>query len=131
MEGRLDAIAMRVAASTLLGTHDFRAFRNDPGPDRRDEGTVRTIDRIDVTRTGDLLVVDAVGPGFLYMMVRNVTAALVSVGRGARPPAWIEDVLAARDRRRLPPPAPAHGLTLVRVEYADGFGLLGRGPGVR
>ena len=118
----LDLDAMREGARHLLGTHDFRAFRSDPGPERRNEGTVRTIERIEISRIGDFVRLDATGPGFLYMMVRNVTAALVSVGRGEHPGGWVSEILAARDRRRLPPPAPAAGLTLVRVEYADGFG---------
>jgi tRNA pseudouridine38-40 synthase len=118
----LDLDAMRAGAVHLVGRHDFRAFRNDPGTDRREESTVRTIERIDLARDGELTRLDAVGPGFLYMMVRNVTAALVAVGRGRRPPDWIASVLASRDRRLLPPPAPPQGLTLVRVEYADGFG---------
>lgn len=118
----LDVGAMGEAAAHLVGTHDFRAFRNDPGPERRDEKTVRTIERVDVRREGAFVVLDAVGPGFLYMMVRNLTAALVAVGRGERPHGWVAEVLASRDRRLLPPPAPAAGLTLVRVEYADGFG---------
>lgn len=118
----LDLDAMREGARHLLGTHDFRAFRSDPGPERRDEDTVRTIERIEISRIGDFVRLDAVGPGFLYMMVRNVTAALVAVGRGERPAVWVAEALASRDRRRLPPPAPAGGLTLVRVEYADGFG---------
>jgi tRNA pseudouridine38-40 synthase len=118
----LDLDAMRQGARHLVGTHDFRAFRSDPGPQRRGEDTVRTIERIELARIGDFVRLEAVGPGFLYMMVRNVTAALVAVGRGERPAAWVAEVLASRDRRLVPPPAPAGGLTLVRVEYADGFG---------
>lgn len=113
----LDLRAMRDAAAFLVGTHDFRAFRNDPGPDRRDEPTVRTVTRIDVRGDDDLVRVEAEGPGFLYMMVRNLAAALVEVGSGRRPPGWCRDTLASRDRARNPPPAPAGGLTLVRVDY--------------
>jgi tRNA pseudouridine38-40 synthase len=47
-----------------------------------------------------------------------VVGSLVVVGRGARSPEWVEEVLASRDRRRAGPTAPAHGLTLVRVLYA-------------
>lgn len=122
VESPLDLASMREAAAHLVGTHDFRAFRNDPGPERRDERTVRTVERLDLVRDGAFVVLDAVGPGFLYMMVRNVAAALVAVGRGERPSAWAGEVLASRDRRLLPPPAPPGGLVLVRVEYADGFG---------
>lgn len=120
--GPLDLPAMRAAAVHLVGTHDFRTFRSDPGPRRRGEGTVRTIESIDLRAESEIVTLDIVGPGFLYMMVRNVTSALVEVGRAARPPGWIAEVLARRDRSLVPPPSPAHGLTLVRVEYADGFG---------
>ncbi len=120
--GPVDLSAMRAGAAHLVGTHDFRTFRSDPGPRRRDETTVRTIESIELGADGELVTLDVVGPGFLYMMVRNVTSSLVEVGRGAKPPGWTADVLARRDRSLVPPPSPAHGLTLVRVEYADGFG---------
>lgn len=113
----LDLGAMRAAAAHLVGTHDFRAFRTDPGPERRGEDTVRTVTRLDVEAALGLVRVEAEGPGFLYMMVRNLTAALVEVGTGRRPPGWAADVLASRDRRLLPPPAPAAGLCMVRVTY--------------
>jgi tRNA pseudouridine38-40 synthase len=118
----IDPGRMRQGAAHLVGRHDFRAFRNDPGPERRDEATVRTLESVDVLSPGPFVRIEAVGPGFLYMMVRNVTAALVAVGLGEREPGWIAEVLASRDRRRLPPPAPPQGLTLVRIAYADGFG---------
>jgi tRNA pseudouridine38-40 synthase len=125
LERELDLDAMRAGAARLVGTHDFKAFRSDPGPSRRDFGTTRTVERIDVERRGECVGIDVVGPGFLYMMVRNIAAALVAVGLGERTPSWVGEVLASRDRRRAVPPAPAHGLTLVSVDYADGFGLDG------
>jgi tRNA pseudouridine38-40 synthase len=54
---------------------------------------------------------------FLHHMVRNLVGSAVEVGRGAREPGWLAEVLAGRDRRRAGPTAPAHGLTLVRVLY--------------
>ena len=127
----LDIDAMRDASRALIGQHDFRAFRNDPGRARRDEGTVRTIESITLERRLDLLHIDVVGPGFLYMMVRNVSAALMEVGRGHRDSAWVAELLASRDRRLGPAPAPAHGLTLENVEYADGFGQVAESDAVR
>ncbi len=118
----LDLDAVRAAAAHLVGTHDFRAFRNDPGPARRDEDTVRTITSLDVDRAWDRVRFDVGGPGFLYMMVRNLTAALVEVGTGRQTPAWVAEILAQRDRRHVPAPAPPEGLRLVSVEYPDGFG---------
>ena len=118
----LDLDRVRAAAAPLVGRHDFRAFRNDPGALRRGENTVREIVSIEVERALGLVQLDVRGPGFLYMMVRNLTAALVEVATGREEPEWVARVLASRDRRLCPSPAPAHGLTLVRVRYADGFG---------
>jgi tRNA pseudouridine38-40 synthase len=129
LAGPLDLDAVRAGAEHLRGTHDFRGFRTDPGPERRDEDTVRTIESLEVAGCWELVRVEVAGPGFLYMMVRNLTAALVEVGLGRRPPGWIAELLRARDRSRLPPPAPAAGLTLVRVECADGYGAVEPGSG--
>jgi tRNA pseudouridine38-40 synthase len=55
--------------------------------------------------------------GFLYNMVRNIVGSLVDVGRGKRPPSWIEDVLESRQRGKGGATAPAHGLCLTCVQY--------------
>jgi tRNA pseudouridine38-40 synthase len=54
---------------------------------------------------------------FLHHMVRVIVGSAVEVGRGARPPAWLAELLASRDRTRAGPTAPPQGLTLVRVLY--------------
>jgi tRNA pseudouridine38-40 synthase len=54
---------------------------------------------------------------FLHHMVRNIVGSLVEVGRGARPPGWVGEVVDGRDRKRAGPTAPAQGLALVRVLY--------------
>ena len=53
-------------------------------------------------------------------MMRNIVGSAVEVGRGAREPEWLAEVLAGRDRRRAGPTAPAHGLILLRVLYPVG-----------
>ena len=115
--GPLDIDAMRAAAVHLVGTHDFRGFRTDPGRARRGQDTVRTVTRIGVEQSHELVRIEAEGPGFLYMMVRNLAAVLVEVGAGRQPPSWAADVRAARRRARLPQSAPPQGLCLVRVDY--------------
>ena len=57
------------------------------------------------------------GDRFLHHMVRNLVGSAVAVGRGARSPSWLGEVLASRDRRQAGATAPAHGLTLLRVIY--------------
>jgi tRNA pseudouridine38-40 synthase len=54
---------------------------------------------------------------FLHHMVRNLVGSAVEVGRGARPPGWLAEVLQGRERTLAGPTAPAHGLTLLRVLY--------------
>jgi len=115
----LDVPAMAEAAAALTGRHDFRAFQG-AGSDVTD--TVRTLQRAAVTGApgGDVLL-ELEGDGFLRHMVRNVAGTLLEVGLGARPAASLPALLAARDRSRAGPTAPARGLTLVEVAYGGGF----------
>ncbi len=64
-----------------------------------------------------LVVVEVEGNGFLYNMVRIIVGSLVEVGRQARSPDWLKQVLEGRDRRLAGPTAPPHGLFLTRVDY--------------
>jgi tRNA pseudouridine38-40 synthase len=68
------------------------------------------------------IVLEIAADGFLYNMVRNITGALVEVGRGAQPVEWIAEVLAGRNRRVRYPTAPPQGLFLVEVYYCEGDG---------
>jgi tRNA pseudouridine38-40 synthase len=70
-----------------------------------------------VRRRKSLVAIVISADRFLHHMVRNVVGTAVDVARGARPPQWLSEVLASRDRTRAGPTAPAHGLTLVRVMY--------------
>ena len=60
------------------------------------------------------------GEGFLRHMVRILVGTLVDVGLGRTRAGGISAILAARDRTRAGSTAPAHGLTLVRVDYGAG-----------
>lgn len=107
------------AAARFIGTHDFAAFAHASSQPRAT--TVRTIYRLDVTRTGDSLVFDICGDGFLYKQIRNTVGALLDVGRGHRPVEWIDEMIAGGKVMRQqhgPPAAPAQGLTLMQVNYA-------------
>lgn len=125
----LDVGAMRAALAPLAGCHDFAAFQG-AGSAVRD--TVRTLLRADLEETawqglfGDappaaggarLLVWRLTGDGFLRHMVRNIVGTVVEAGLGRREPGDMAALLTSGDRRRAGPTAPAHGLTLVSVEY--------------
>ncbi len=110
----LDAAAMAKALGSLRGRHDFSAFCAAPGRGRTPTCTVRSA-RI-VTR-GTRLAILLSADSFLHHMVRNVVGSLVEVGRGARTPEWIAEVLAGRDRTLAGRTAPPQGLVLLRVLY--------------
>ena len=109
----VDVDAMARAAGLLLGEHDFAAFC------RRREGatTIRTLLALDVTREGELVTVAASADAFCHSMVRSLVGALLAVGEGRRTPEWPAALLARTERASDVPVAPAHGLTLVAVDY--------------
>lgn len=116
----LDVDAMRDAAQRLLGTHDFSSFR---AAECQARTPVKSLARFDIHQHGDLIRFDLNADAFLHHMVRNLVGALVYVGKGAHPSAWIETLLAERDRRRAPPTFMPDGLYLTGVTYPPHFGL--------
>lgn len=110
----LDDGGMRQGARYLLGEHDFSSFR---AVACQAKSPVRTVHRLDVVRSGDLIYLDIEANAFLHHMVRNVAGVLMTVGRGDRPAGWVDEVLQHRDRTRGGVTAPAGGLYLVGVRY--------------
>lgn len=112
---KLDVDAMRQGAQYLVGEHDFKSFCQTGA---QVESTVRRIYSIELKEEGPELVLRICGGGFLYNMVRIIVGTLMEVGQGKRRPEDIKAILPARDRRAAGPTAPAHGLTLVKYEFA-------------
>ena len=112
--GELSVGRMREAAQRLVGEHDFASFGRPHTPGGP---TVRRLDRLAVSRTGDRIEMRARGNAFLQQMVRSLVGTLVAVGEGRMERGSMPQVLAARDRGAAGPVAPAHGLTLERVVY--------------
>jgi len=110
----LDVAAMHAGGAYLLGVQDYESFRS---ASCEREHAVRQIFRLDVNRSDELVTVDVEATAFLKQMVRVIVGSLVEVGRGRRPPGWIGEVLAARDRKRAGPTAPPQGLCLEKVYY--------------
>ena len=108
---------MRRASDSLLGEHDFAAFRGAHGGAPADEVTRRSLDRLEWTREADEVRLLASGRSFLRYMVRNLVGTLVEVGQGRRPADDVRKVLESLDRARAGATAPAHGLCLRRVVY--------------
>ncbi len=119
LRSRLDLTAMREAASAVLGTHDFAAFRGAPGGAPADECSRRSIDRLDIVASPPEVRFVVEGKSFLRHMVRNLVGTLVEIGLGRRPASDLGEILASRDRSTAGPTAPAHGLCLERIQYPD------------
>lgn len=116
---KLDANAMREAARCLLGKHDFSTFR---AAECQASSPLRTLDRLDVERTGDEIRVRASARSFLHTQVRSMVGSLEYVGAGKWSAADLRAALEACDRRRCGLVAPPHGLYLVAVDYPDAAG---------
>ena len=110
----LDVEAMHAAAQALVGQHDFTTFRSSQC---QAKSPVKTLDRLDVSREGDEVVIRATARSFLHNQVRSMAGTLKKVGDGSWPVAAVGEALAAKDRARSGPVAPPDGLYLVAVEY--------------
>ncbi len=111
---------MQEAAECLLGAHDFSAFRS---AGCRASTPVRKISELRITRNEHWITIDVTANAFLQHMVRNIAGLLVAIGQGEEGPGWAKEVLDSRDRTKGGMSAPAHGLTLIRVDYPEHFDL--------
>ncbi|MCK8783060.1 tRNA pseudouridine(38-40) synthase TruA [Roseomonas sp. NAR14] len=112
----LDVAAMHAAAQGLLGRHDFSAYRAAACQAR---DALRTLDRLDVSRHGELVEIRTEARSFLHHQVRNIVGTLLAVGQGRRPVSWPRAVLEGRDRTRAGQTAPAEGLCFLFSRYAE------------
>jgi tRNA pseudouridine38-40 synthase len=117
---QLDLDAMKQASRSLLGKHDFSAFR---AAGCQASTPVREVSAIDIESEGEWISVTIVANAFLQHMVRNVVGLLVSVASGESPISRVQSVLDSRDRRTGGMTAPPHGLTLTSVSYPEAFAL--------
>jgi tRNA pseudouridine38-40 synthase len=111
---KLNAAAMHQAAQFLIGKHDFTTFRS---AQCQADSPMRTLDRLDVVRTGERITVFAEARSFLHHQVRSMTGCLALVGMGTWQVADMKAALEARDRSALGHNAPPDGLYFVRADY--------------
>jgi tRNA pseudouridine38-40 synthase len=111
----LDVDAMREAGRKFIGRHDFAAF----GKPTQGESTIREVMQAEWFAEASRLTFEITANAFLYQMVRNVVGTLLRVGRGELTSDAVAALLESSDRAAAGPPAPARGLCLVGVEYAE------------
>ena len=110
----LDTDAMHDAAQRLIGKHDFTTFRDTECQARSPE---KTLDVLDVVRTGDAVDIVTSARSYLHSQVRSMVGSLVWVGEGRWSADDLAAALAARHRSACGPVAPPDGLYLVQVDY--------------
>jgi tRNA pseudouridine38-40 synthase len=110
----LDAAAMHEAAQLLVGLHDFTTFRST---ECQSDSPVKTLDKLDVRREGERVIVEAEARSFLHHQVRSMVGCLSLVGRGKWAASNLQEALDARNRARLGHNAPPDGLYFVTAVY--------------
>jgi tRNA pseudouridine38-40 synthase len=121
----LDAGAMQAAANLLLGEHDFTSFR---ASQCQAHSPVKTMREITLQRDGAYWRFEFEADAFLHHMIRNIMGCLVQIGQGMKPPQWMEEVLAARDRRAAAPTFSPDGLYFLGPRYATHWGIVQNVP---
>ncbi len=120
----LDGDAMRAAATSLLGEHDFSSFRSSQC---QAISPVKTLRTIGIERRGAVMGgywrFDFDGSAFLHHMVRNIMGCLVAVGQGSYAPSWLADVLAAKNRDAAAPTFAPDGLYFAGPYYDAAHGI--------
>ena len=112
----LDAEAMHRAGQALVGRHDFTTFRS---AHCQAKDPVKTLDRLDVRREGDHVIIEAAARSFLHHQVRSMVGTLALVGQGQWREQQVAEALAAKDRAALGLNAPSEGLYFVRAVYPE------------
>jgi len=111
----LNKEAMRTAITHIIGRHDFKSFE---GTGSVRQHTIRQVFSADlIEQDGRFLILQIEADGFLRYMVRNIVGTLVDVGLGKLSPHGFKRILDSKDRSQASATAPAHGLTLIRVNY--------------
>lgn len=116
----LELEPMRQAAAYFLGEHDFTTFR---AAECQAKSPIRHLRQLEIHQRGDLFIFEFSANAFLHHMIRNIMGALVYVGMGRKEPAWISELLMAKDRHVSAPTFAAEGLYLAGVDYANQHGL--------
>lgn len=116
----LDVQLMQQAADFLIGEHDFSSFR---AAACQALSPVKNLQRLHISRQGDLILCEFEASAFLHHMVRNIMGCLVAVGQGKYPPQWLAEVLAARSRKAAAPTFSAAGLYFLGGRYAPEWSL--------
>ena len=110
----------RRCAKLLVGEHDWTAFS---AAQSDAESRVRHVTRCDLEHRWSargrchLIEINITANGFLRYMVRSIVGTLLAAARGELKEETVMRALREGKRELAGPTAPAHGLTLISVQY--------------
>ena len=110
----LNADKMHEAAQCLIGHHDFTTFRDSQC---QAKSPMKTLDRLDIHRDGDMVVMEAEARSFLHHQIRNFAGTLSLIGEEKWTKEDLMNALNSKDRTKGGMTAPASGLYLFRVDF--------------
>lgn len=111
---------MQEAGRSLIGNHDFNAFRSTQC---QAKSSLRELYSLDIKKYEEIIIIDLCANGFLHHMVRNIVGVLIPIGAGNRPISWVDRVLNSRSRSEGGITAPPYGLYLTKIKYDSRFNL--------
>ncbi len=116
----LNVELMHCAAQALIGEYDFSSFR---AAECQAAHARREVQKLSVSRRGDMVFIDIQANAFLHHMVRNIAGTLMQIGRGDAPVEWMKTLLELQDRTQATVTAPASGLYFVNAFYPSHFAI--------
>lgn len=110
----LDLDTMHLAAQSLVGEHDFSAFRS---VDCQAKSPVKIMHGIALSRRNDVVTLRFHANAFLHHMVRNIVGSLVYVGTGRQSVEWVKELVEQKNRHLAAPTFSPDGLYLTKIDY--------------
>lgn len=114
----LDVSRIEAAGKYLIGEQDFSSFRSSQC---NSNSPMRNVMEFNAYRRGDFVILEITANAFLHHMVRNIVGVLLKIGSGLKEPEWMQEVLAAKNRRAAAETAAADGLYLTQVCYPEPY----------
>ncbi len=114
IHGDLNLENMQKAAQHLLGSHDFSAFRDAKC---QAKSPIKTVEKIDILRNEDQIIIEISAKSFLHHMVRNLVGTIVLAGLNKIEVDYVREILKSKDRTKSGQNAPACGLYFLGVKY--------------
>jgi tRNA pseudouridine38-40 synthase len=115
---KIDLNILKKAALQLIGKHDFTSFANEAHLGCASRNPIRILKRLDIIEQSGGIRIEFEGDGFLYKMVRNIVGTLLEIAAGKYSVEELQEILAAKDRKKAGQSAAPHGLFLVKVLYS-------------